>query len=78
VAGSLLKDLPILSAVPWLVYYNFLFVLPMFIITLLVYFSFTSIDKASEFRERNIKKLHLVAGLLLILVGAIMLSSFLL
>ena len=56
-------------------YYNFLFVLPMLIITALVYFSFTSIDKASEFRERNVKKLHLVAGLLLILVGAIMLSS---
>jgi len=75
VAGSLLKDLPVGSAVLWLVYYNFLFVLPMIIITSLVYFSFTSIGKASEFRERNIKKLHLVAGLLLILVGAIMLSS---
>ncbi len=75
VAGSLLKDLPVGTAVLWLVYYNFLFVLPMLIITALVYFSFTTVDKASEFRERNVKKLHLVAGLLLILVGAIMLSS---
>jgi cytochrome c biogenesis protein CcdA len=75
VAGSLLKDLSVGSAVFWLLYYNFLFVLPMLIITALVYFSFTSIDKASEFRERNVKKLHLVAGVLLILVGIIMLSS---
>ncbi|MDG6901268.1 MAG: hypothetical protein JRM80_04840 [Nitrososphaerota archaeon] len=77
VAGSLLKDLPLDYAVLWLAYYNFLFVLPMLMITALVYFSFTSIERASEFREKNIKKLHLVAGLLLILVGVIMLSSFL-
>ncbi|HYB44970.1 MAG TPA: hypothetical protein VEC92_00460 [Nitrososphaerales archaeon] len=76
VAGSLLKDLPLDSAVAWLSYYNFLFVLPMLIITALVYFSFTSIGKASEFREKNIKKLHLIAGILLIIVGIIMLSSF--
>ena len=75
VAGSLLKDLPLNTAVLWLAYYNLLFVLPMFIITGLVYFSFTSIDRASEFSERNTKKLHFVAGVLLILVGAIMLSS---
>jgi hypothetical protein len=76
VAGSLLRDLPLGNAVLWLSYYNFLFVLPMLIITTLVYFSFTSIGKASEFREKNIKKLHLLAGILLILVGVIMLSSF--
>jgi len=76
VAGSLLKDLPLGSAVAWLSYYNFLFVLPMLIITALVYFSFTSIGKASEFREKNIKRLHLIAGILLIIVGIFMLSSF--
>jgi hypothetical protein len=76
VAGSLLKDLPFVSAVAWLSYYNFIFVLPMFIITGLVYFSFTSVGKASEFREKNIKRLHLIAGILLIIVGIIMLSSF--
>jgi hypothetical protein len=78
VAGSLLKDLSLSTAVAWLSYYNFIFVLPMFIITGLVYFSFTSIGKAAEFREKNIKKLHLIAGILLIIVGIIMLSSFVL
>jgi thiol-disulfide isomerase/thioredoxin len=77
VAGSLLKDLQIGTALLWLAYYNFLFVLPMLIITLLVYLSLTSVEKASGFRERNIRRLHLVAGVLLILVGVIMLSSFL-
>ncbi len=76
-AGSLLKSLPISVAALWLVYYNILFILPMLVITLLVYFSFTSVEKAAAFREKNIRKLHLIAGLLLILVGAIMFYSIL-
>ncbi|MGA3020669.1 MAG: hypothetical protein ABSD68_01840 [Candidatus Micrarchaeales archaeon] len=77
VAGSLLKDLPIEIGVLWLLYYNFLFVLPMFIITGLVYLSFTSVEKAHAFREKNIKRLHLIAGILLLAVGAVILSSIL-
>ncbi len=76
-AGSLLKNLPLGVAALWLVYYNILFILPMLVITLLVYFSFTSVEKASAFREKNVRKLHLIAGLLLILVGAIMFYSIL-
>jgi hypothetical protein len=41
----------------------------MFIITALVYLSFTSVEKASQFREKNIKKLHLIAGIMLLAVG---------
>jgi len=78
VAGSLLSGLNIFDASLWLAFYNFLFVLPMLIITTIIFFGFSSIEKASEFRERNVKKLHLIAGILLIIVGAIMLSSVLL
>ena len=77
VAGSLLKDLPIGTAVAWLAYYNFLFILPMLVITALVYASFTSVEKAHAFRERNIRKLHLIAGLMLLIVGIVILSQVL-
>jgi thiol-disulfide isomerase/thioredoxin len=77
VAGSLLKDLPVGVGILWLLYYNFLFVLPMFIITSLVYLSFTSVEKAHAFREKNIRRLHLIAGILLLAVGAVILSSIL-
>jgi thiol-disulfide isomerase/thioredoxin len=77
VAGSLLKDLPLGIGILWLLYYNFLFVLPMIIITLLVYFSFTSVEKAAKFREKNIKKLHLIAGILLLGIGITILYSVL-
>ncbi|VVB76726.1 Sap, sulfolipid-1-addressing protein [uncultured archaeon] len=73
VAGSLLKDVPMDIAVLWLGYYNLLFILPMLIITALVYTSFTSVEKAGAFRDSNKKNLRLIAGILLIIVGAFIL-----
>jgi hypothetical protein len=77
VAGSLLKDLPLTTAVAWLAYYNFLFIFPMLVITTLVYASFTSVEKAHAFREKNIPKLHLIAGLMLLAVGIVILLQVL-
>jgi thiol-disulfide isomerase/thioredoxin len=73
VAGSLLRNLPTGAAILWLAYYNFLFILPMLIITALVYMSFTTVEKAHAFRERNIERLHLLAGLMLLIVGIVIL-----
>ena len=53
VAGSLLKDLPLSQSVLWLAYYDLLFILPMFVITALVYGSLTSVEKAAKFREKT-------------------------
>lgn len=69
IASGLLSELGFLSALPWLIYYNLLFVLPMLIITLIVYFGFARVQDVSGWKERNIKKLHLIAGILLFLVG---------
>ncbi len=69
IAGSLLKNMSLGSAIPWLAYYDFIFVLPMMIITALVFASYTSVEKAKEFKESNKKKLRLIAGILLIIVG---------
>ena len=77
VAGSLLKNLPTGTAIAWLAYYNFLFVLPMLIITALIYMSFTTVERAHEIREKNIERLHLIAGLLLLAVGIVILLQVL-
>jgi cytochrome c biogenesis protein CcdA len=69
VASGLLSELGFLNAIPWLIYYNILFVIPMLIITLLIYFGLTRVQDVAGWKERNIKKLHLVAGILLFLVG---------
>jgi len=56
-------------ALLWLVYYNFIFSLPMWIILFVVYFGLVKIDTLQRTRDKNIKNLHLVASILLILLG---------
>lgn len=69
VASGLLSELGILKALPWLLYYNFIFLLPMLIITLVVYFGIARVEDVTSWKEKNIKKLHLIAGILLLMVG---------
>ena len=76
IASGLLSELGTIRAIPWLLYYNLIFVLPMLIITGLIYFGTTEIDNVTGWKERNIKKLHLVAGLLLFLTGLALLIGW--
>jgi cytochrome c biogenesis protein CcdA len=69
VASGLLSELGTLKAIPWLLYYNFIFVIPMLFIVGIIYLGFKKVDEVSGWKERNIRKLHLIAGILLFLVG---------
>jgi len=77
IASGLLAELGTLGALPWLLYYNLLFVLPMLIIVGLVYYSFTRIQEVSGWKEKNIKILHLIAGILMFAVGFALLMGWL-
>lgn len=77
IASGLLSELGILKALPWLIYYNIIFVLPMIIIIFLIYFGFTKVEQVSGWKERNIKLLHLIAGILLFAVGFALLMGWL-
>ena len=77
VASGLLSNLGIMKSIPWLLYYNLIFILPMLIITLIVFFGFKEVDEVTGWKERNIKVLHLIAGILLFLVGLAILAGWL-
>jgi len=77
VASGLLSELGLAGAIPWLLYYNILFVLPMIGITIIIYLGLTRIEDISGWKERNIKKLHLIAGILLFFVGLALLMGWL-
>lgn len=77
VASGLLADLGTFGALPWLIYYNVIFVLPMFAIVGLVYFGFTQVEDVSGWKELHIRKLHLIAGILLFIVGFSLLMGWL-
>lgn len=76
VASGLLSNLGFLGALPWLLYYNLLFVLPMLVITLIIYFGFTEVDRVSGWKDRNVRFLHLIAGVLLLSVGIALLMGW--
>ena len=76
-ATGRLSDLTILAAIPWLLYYNLIFILPMIIITLIVFFGLKEVEEVAGWKERNIKILHLISGILLFLVGLAILAGWL-
>jgi len=77
IASGKLSVLNFLKTIPWLLLYNLIFVLPMFAITLIIYFGFTTVDKVSSWKDKNIKYLHLVEGLILAILGILMFTGIL-
>lgn len=77
VASGLLSEVPMVNAVIWLLYYNLLFVSPMIAIVFLVAFSFRQVEEISGWQKKNIKRLHLIAGILLFLVGLALIAGWL-
>ncbi|MDD5651315.1 MAG: hypothetical protein PHF86_13025 [Candidatus Nanoarchaeia archaeon] len=69
IASGILSFMEILKTIPWLILYNLIFVSPMLLITFFVYFGMSKIEDIQTWKDRNIRKLHLVAGILTIFVG---------
>lgn len=85
ILGLLAEKVTRWAAMPLLVYYNLVFVLPLVVILLAVYFSMKKIEEhgkqvkvdicgeIEKWRQRNIKLLHLVGGLVMVGLGAVIL-----
>lgn len=69
ILGLLAEKTTQLQAIPILLLYNLFFILPLVIITLMIYFGFSSVEKAGEWKEKNIRLLHLIAGLIMLVLG---------
>ncbi len=71
ILGLLAERTTQMLAIPILLLYNIFFVLPLIIITLLIYAGFTSVEKTTEWKERNIRRLHLITGIIMLVLGVI-------
>jgi cytochrome c biogenesis protein CcdA len=76
VATESLSKLGLIGAIPWLLYFNLIIVIPLIVITLIIYFGFATADQVSNWKERNVRILHLIAGILLLLAGLVMLLGW--
>lgn len=74
---SMLAQSVTLKGILYLLTYNFVFVLPMLVIAGMIYFGKISVDEVGEFREQNIQRLHLIAGLIFILLFLLLLNQLL-
>lgn len=65
-----------LNAMLYLVLYNLIFILPMVLISAGVYFGYTTVEKMGEAKEKYIKQIHLVSGIILLLLFVYMASMY--
>ncbi len=75
ILGLLAKTATRLAGVAWLLLYNAIFVLPMIVITFAVFFGLANVEKLEERRQRALRLLHLIAGSIMLLLGAAMLFT---
>jgi len=77
IASGSLSVLSFLNTIPWLIIYNIIFILPMIAITFIVYMGLSKVESLDNWKEKNIKYIHLVTGLLLIGLGITILTGIL-
>jgi cytochrome c biogenesis protein CcdA/glutaredoxin len=75
VTGMLGHEETFLKAFWLLVLYNFIFIFPMIVITLGTYFGM-NVEKVEEKRSKNLRLLHLIAGIIMIIMGIIIFMQF--
>lgn len=71
------KQLSLISSIPWLLLYNLIIIIPMIIITLIIYFGFSTVDNVYGWREKNLKRLHLITGIILVIIGLALIFGWL-
>jgi len=72
IAGGILSTLELIKTIPLLLLYNLIFVLPMVAITLIVYVGFAKIEDINGWKDKNIRYLHLITGLIIFVLGLAM------
>jgi hypothetical protein len=75
IASGKLSVMQFLHTIPLLLLYNAIFVAPMIAITLIIYFGLATIEKISGWKETNIRYLHLIEAIILIIIGILMFTG---
>jgi len=76
ILGGMLSFGEFFQSVPILSLYNLIFVLPMIVIVFLIFFGSKDIKQISSWKEKNIRFIHLVIGLVFVLLGTAMLLGW--
>jgi cytochrome c biogenesis protein CcdA/glutaredoxin len=69
ILARLAERVDITKTITLLILYNLVFVLPMIIVTLAMYFFNTRMSKVEEWRTKNLRLMHAVIGTIMLIVG---------
>ncbi len=72
ILGLLAKQATQLAGILYLLLYNLIFISPMIAITLIVYNGLSTTERLERLRQRRLRLLHLIAGIIMILIGIAM------
>lgn len=73
ILGLLAQKTTQFQAIPILLLYNLVFVIPLVVITISVHAGFTTLEKADAWKEKNLRLLHLIAGIVMVGLGMLVL-----
>jgi cytochrome c biogenesis protein CcdA/glutaredoxin len=75
ILGMLANAVSQTKAIIYLIIYNLIFILPMVLISIAVYKGFDP-AKAEEIRQKRLKTLHLIAGVIMLIMGIIIIGGW--
>jgi hypothetical protein len=76
ILGGMLSFMEILKTLPMLLLYNAIFISPMLLITLVVYLGLSRVEDVQNWKDKNIRILHLIAGLIILGLGVAMIAEW--
>ncbi len=65
-----------IQTLTYLAVYNLVFIIPMVVITLAVYFGYTTVEKVGDAKDKYIRQIHLFSGIVLFLLFLFMLNEW--
>ncbi len=75
ILGLMGREMTVVSGLPWLVFYNLVYVLPLIVITLLVAYGISP-ERADQMRSENKRILRMAIGVILVALGAVILLGW--
>jgi cytochrome c biogenesis protein CcdA len=76
ILGGMLSFMEIVETLPFLMLYNAIFVLPMLCITIVIYIGAQQIEDISQWKDKYIRYIHMVSGIIILLLGILMLIGW--
>jgi len=76
ITGGLLSSLGFWQTLPWLIFYNAIFVLPMLAIILFCCLGLATVADVEKWKAKNVKIIHLATGIIIFSLGLAMLLGW--